>query len=73
MNGESRAAIKRSGVPLADASGTRDYTKSTISWALEKCSDVEKERFCIAMTKMGNLDLLFAREFCTRMGVLGSV
>ena len=59
VNRESRAAIKRSGVPLADAFKTRDFdTKSTISWALEKCSDVEKERFCIAMTQMGNLDLL---------------
>ena len=59
VNRESRAVIKRSGVPLADAFKTRDFdTKSTISWALEKCSDVEKERFCIAMTEMGNLDLL---------------
>ena len=59
VNRESRAAIKRSGVPLADAFKIRDFdTKSTISWALEKCSDDEKERFCLAMTKMGNLDLL---------------
>ena len=43
---ESRAAIKRSGVRLADAFKIGDFdTTSTISWALEECSE-EKERFC---------------------------
>jgi hypothetical protein len=32
-------------------------TKSTISWALEKCSE-KKERFCTEMALNGNLELL---------------
>ena len=46
VNTESRAAIKRSGVQLRNAFKIGDFdTKSTISWALEKCSDDEKKRF----------------------------
>ena len=45
VNRESRAAMQRSGVRLADAFRIKDFdTKSTISWALEKCLE-EKERF----------------------------
>ena len=59
VNRESRAAIKRSGVRLRDAFKIGDFdTKSTISWALEKCSDDEKKRFCVEMAEKGNLDLL---------------
>ena len=58
VNTESRAAIKRSGVQLRDAFKIADFdTKSTISWALEKCSE-EKERFCAEMAEKGNLELL---------------
>ena len=46
VNTESRAAIQRSGVQLRDAFKIQDFdTKSTISWALEKCSE-KKGRFC---------------------------
>ena len=46
VNSESRAVIKRSGVNLADVFKIGDFdTTSTISWALEKCSE-KKERFC---------------------------
>ena len=58
VNTESRAAIKRSGVQLRNAFKIGDFdTKSTISWALEKCNE-EKERFCSRVALNGNLDLL---------------
>ena len=58
VNSESRAAIKRSGVQLRNAFEIGDFdTKSTISWALEKCSD-KKERFCTKMARNGNVELL---------------
>ena len=58
VNTESRAAIQRSGAQLRDAFKIRDFdTKSTISWALEKCSE-EKERFCERMARNGNIELL---------------
>ena len=58
VNRESRAAIKRSGVHLADAFKIGDFdTTSTISWALEECSE-EKERFCAEMARNGNIELL---------------
>ena len=58
VNTESRAAIKRSGVQLRDAFKIGDFdTKSTISWALEKCSE-EKARFCAGMARNGNMELL---------------
>ena len=45
VNSESRAAIKRAGAQVPDAFKIGDFdTKSTISWALEKCNE-EKERF----------------------------
>ena len=45
VNTESRRAIKRSDAQLPDAFKIGDFdTKSTISWALEKCSGW-KERF----------------------------
>ena len=58
VNGESRAAMKRSGVQVPDAFKIGDFnTESTISWALEKCSE-EKERFCARMALNGNVELL---------------
>ena len=58
VNTESRRAVKRSNVRLVDAFKIGDFdTKSTISWALEKCSE-EKERFCEQMAEKGNLELL---------------
>ena len=49
---------KRSGVCLPDAFKIGDFdTKSTISWALEKCTE-KKERFCAEMAQNGNLELL---------------
>ena len=58
VNSESRGAVKRSSVRLADAFKIGDFaTKSTISWALEKCSE-EKERFTARMALNGNLELL---------------
>ena len=58
VNTESRGAVKRSKAQLPDAFKIRDFdTKSTISWALEKCSE-EKERFCWRMALNGNLELL---------------
>ena len=58
VNSESRAAIKRSGVQLRNAFEIEDFdTTSTISWALEKCSE-KKERFCTEMAEKGNLELL---------------
>ena len=56
VNSESRGAVKRSNVRLADAFKIGDFdTKSTISWALEKCSE-EKERFCARIFENGNLE-----------------
>merc|ERR1739841_165278 len=58
VNTESRRAIKRSNVRLADAFKIGDFdTKSTISWALEKCLE-RRERFCARMAENGNFDLL---------------
>ena len=58
VNSESRAAIKRSGVHLAVAFKIRYFdTKSTLSWALEKCTK-NKERFCAGTARSGNLELL---------------
>ena len=49
VNRESRMAIKRSKVRLRDAFKIGDIdTTSTISWALEKCSE-KRERFCATM------------------------
>ena len=63
VNTESRRAIKRSGVRLPRAFKIGDFhTKSTLSWALEKCSE-NRERFCWRMAQNGNLELLqFLRE-----------
>ena len=64
VNSESRAAIqKSSNASLPDAFEIGDFdTKSTISWALEKCSE-NRERFCWRMARIGNLELLqFLRE-----------
>ena len=58
VNRESRRAIKRSGVQLRKSFKIGDFdTTSTISWALEKCSE-EKERFCEQMARNGNVELL---------------
>ena len=58
VNRESRRAIQRSGVRLCDAFEIGDFdTKSTLSWALEKCSE-KKERFCEQMALNGNVELL---------------
>ena len=58
VNSESRAAIKRSGAKLPNAFKIGDFdTKSTVSWALEKCSE-KKERFCAEMARNGNIELL---------------
>ena len=58
VNSESRAAIQRSGVCLPVAFKIGDFdTRSTISWALEKCTE-KKERFCAEMAQNGNLELL---------------
>ena len=58
VNTESRRAVERSGARLPVAFTIGDFdTKSTISWALEKCSE-EKERFCWRMAEKGNLELL---------------
>ena len=59
VNSESRRAIqKSSNARLPDAFEIGDFeTTSTISWALEKCSE-EKERFCWRMAQNGNLELL---------------
>ena len=46
VNSESRAAIQRSKVRLPDTFKLEDFnTESTLSWALEKCSE-KKELFC---------------------------
>ena len=53
VNRESRAAIQRSGAQVPDAFKIGDFdTKSTLSWALEKCSE-KKERFCAEKWKLG--------------------
>ena len=58
VNTESRRAIKRSGAQLPDAFKIGDFdTKSTISWALEKCIE-RRERFCARMAENGKLELL---------------
>ena len=58
VNSESRSAVKRSGVRLAVAFKIGDFdTTSTISWALEKCSE-KKEQFYWRMALNGNLELL---------------
>ena len=58
VNTESRRAIKRSGAQLPDAFKIGDFdTKSTISWALEKCLE-RRERFCEQMAEKGKLELL---------------
>ena len=59
VNRESRRAIKRSGVQLRKAFKIGDFdTKSTISWALEKCPEYKKARFCEQMARNGNVELL---------------
>ena len=58
VNAESRSAVKRSGVQLRDAFEIEDFnTMSTLSWALEKCSE-RKEQFCEQMAEKGNIELL---------------
>ena len=58
VNTESRKAIKRSSGSLCATFKICDFfTKSTLSWALEKCSE-KKERFCVEMALSGNLVLL---------------
>jgi len=58
VNTESRVAIKRSSGRLCATFKICDFdTKSTLSWALEKCSE-EKERFCDETARKGNLELL---------------
>ena len=64
VNSESRAAIqKSSNAQLPTAFKIGDFhTTSTLSWALEKCSE-NRERFCWRMARNGNLELLqFLRE-----------
>ena len=59
VNSESRRAMQRSKVRLPWAFKIRDFdTKSTLSWALEKCSEYQKARFCARMAENGNLELL---------------
>ena len=59
VNSESRSAVKRSGAKLPDAFKIGDFdTKSTISWALEKCPEYKKARFCERMARNGNVELL---------------
>ena len=80
VNRESRAAIQRAVVHLPDAFKIGDFdTKSTLSWALEKCSE-KKERFCAEMAWNGNLELLqflhekgcpWDKETCRRAGENG--
>merc|ERR1712216_312363 len=61
VNTESRVAIKRSSGRLCATFKICDFfTKSTLSWALEKCSE-KKERFCVAAVTFalsGNLVML---------------
>ena len=68
VNTESRKAIKRSSGSLCATFKICDFfTKSTLSWALKKCSE-KKERFCAEMARNGNLELL---EYYTKKDVLG--
>jgi hypothetical protein len=58
VNRASRAAMKRSGVQVPYAFEIGEFnTTSTISWALDKCSE-KKARFCWRMAQKGNLELL---------------
>ena len=59
VNSESRRAIqKSSNASLPDAFEIGDFdTTSTISWALEKCSE-KKERFCEQMAWTGDVELV---------------
>ena len=58
VNTESRAAMKRSGVQVPYAFEIGEFnTTSTISWALDKCSQ-KKARFCWRMAQNGDLELL---------------
>ena len=58
VNSESRRAMQRSKVRLPGAFKIGDFdTKSTLSWALEKCIE-GRERFCARMAYDGNLELL---------------
>ena len=51
--------MQRSKVRLPDAFKIGDFdTKSTLSWALEKCSENKKARFCAQMALNGNVELL---------------
>ena len=53
VNRESRAAMQHAGVRLPGAFKIGDFdTKSTLSWALEKCSENKKARFCAQMARM---------------------
>ena len=70
VNRESRRAVKRSGVQLRNAFEIGDFdTKSTISWALEKCPEYKKARFCERMARNGNVELLqhLHEKGCVRM------
>jgi len=59
VNTESRAAIQSSGTQLRDAFKIGDFdTKSTLSWALERCSEKEEQLFCAYMGLNGSLELL---------------
>ena len=59
VNSESRAAIKRAGAQLRDTFKIEDFdTKSTLSWALEKCSRSKKKLICSRMARNGKLELL---------------
>ena len=63
MNGESRRAIQRSDAQLPDAFKIEDFdTKSTISWALEKCSEYKRARFLREMAEELRFASIFARE-----------
>ena len=58
VNRESRAAIQRSGARVRDTFRIKDFdTKSTLSWAVEKCTE-KKERFCAQMAENGNVEFL---------------
>ena len=59
VNSESRAVIKRAGAQLRDTFKIEDFdTKSTLSWALEKCSRSKKKLICSRMARNGKLELL---------------
>ena len=70
VNTESRMAIKRSSGSLCATFKICDFfTKSTLSWALEKCSE-KKERFCVEMALSGNLVCF---NIYTKKDVLGTI